>query len=123
MATRIAAIRPRAVFLDFAPESGQKNKLAHSTELAHLLARIAPDLPRVAVGRYSEPQGAVAALRAGVTDFIALNAIDEVGPRVRALLRLSGHAKSDASYRSLLVLGCRPGIGAPTLKTGDATDR
>src|SRR3546814_12648637 len=54
MATRIAAIRPRAVFLDFAPESGQKNKLAHSTELAHLLARIAPDLPRVAVGRRSE---------------------------------------------------------------------
>src|SRR3546814_10037402 len=85
MATRIAAIRHRAVFLDFAPESGQKNKLAHSTELGHLMARSAPDLPRVDVGRYSEPQGAVAALRAGVNDFIDLNAIDEVDRKSTSL--------------------------------------
>ena len=35
-----------------------------------LLARIAPGIPRVAVGLLSQPEGAIAALRAGVSDFV-----------------------------------------------------
>lgn len=116
LAARIAAIEPRAVFLDFTPNASREEKLDRSAGLARALARVAPDLPRIAVGRYSEPQGAVAALRSGVSDFLDLNAADEIGPRVRSLLRVSGQKMhGDSGYRSVLVAGVRPGVGATTL--------
>jgi pilus assembly protein CpaE len=114
LAERLAAIRPSAVFLDFVPQPGQPGTLDRAVELARLLERMAPDILCIAVGRYSAPEGAVAALRAGVTDFVDLDAEDQVGARVRSLLRLSGR-EAAPPYRSLLVLGVRPGVGASTL--------
>ena len=70
LAKRLAEIAPQVVFLDFTLSEDEPGKLFRSAELARLLARIAPGIPRVAVGLLSQPEGAIAALRAGVSDFV-----------------------------------------------------
>lgn len=117
LARRLAQINPQLVFLDFTPDSDEPGKLLHTADLARTLARVSPGLPRVAVGLLSQPEGAVAALRAGVSDFIDPGAgayeVRDVVSRVMA------HAGSPLSagngQRSVLLLGARPGVGASTL--------
>ncbi|MGE8588497.1 MAG: pilus assembly protein CpaE, partial [Alcaligenes sp.] len=70
LARRLTEIAPQVVFLDFTLSEDEPGKLFKSAELARVLARIAPTVPRVAVGLLSQPEGAIAALRAGVSDFV-----------------------------------------------------
>src|SRR5581483_609383 len=65
LSQRIAALRPSLVFVDF---SGPLNDLA--TRAVQTARAVAPHVPIVAVGKLAEPEGAVAALRAGVRDFV-----------------------------------------------------
>ncbi|SSW73108.1 hypothetical protein AGI3411_05881 [Achromobacter agilis] len=117
LARRLADIAPQVVFLDFTLSEGEPGKLFRSAELARLLARIAPSLPRVAVGLLSQPEGAIAALRAGVSDFVdptvAPQEIKEIV--LRLLDAQPGDASGDGSRRSVLLLGARPGVGTSTL--------
>lgn len=50
LARRLTEIGPQVVFLDFTLSEDEPGKLFKSAELARLLARIAPTVPRVAVG-------------------------------------------------------------------------
>lgn len=93
--------------------------------MARALAGVAPDLPRVAVGLLAQPEGAIAALRAGVTDFVDVStAPHDVPDVVQRLLRAS-HARASArhshSHCDLLLMGARAGVGTSTLAAHLAT--
>jgi pilus assembly protein CpaE len=117
LARRLADIAPQVVFLDFTLSEDEPGKLFKSAELARLLARIAPSLPRVAVGLLSQPEGAIAALRAGVSDFVDPTvAPQEIKEIVQRLMNAqAGDAPGGGSRRSVLLLSARPGVGASTL--------
>ena len=118
LAKRLAEIAPQVVFLDFTLSEDEPGKLFRSAELARLLARIAPGIPRVAVGLLSQPEGAIAALRAGVSDFVDPSvAPQEVKDVVQRLLDtpVAGGGRADGQRRSVLLLGTRPGVGTSTL--------
>lgn len=122
LSKRLVDVSPQLVFLDFTPDDAQPGKLLQSTELARVLARTAPGLPRVAVGSLSRPEGMVAALRAGVSDFVdPLAGSVEILDVVRRALSLHGSPASPAKVgggspsRIVLVLGVRAGVGASTL--------
>jgi len=127
LARRLAEINPALVFLDFTPDPHEPGKLLHSADLARTLARVSPGLPRVAVGLLSQPEGAVAALRAGVSDFIDPGAgAYEVRDVVSRVMAQAGAPLAAGGQRSVLLLGARPGVGASTLAVhlaGLAQDR
>ncbi|WP_236844473.1 pilus assembly protein CpaE [Bordetella sp. 15P40C-2] len=113
----IAQSRPRLLFLDFACDRGDTDKWTRAAELARTLAQIAPDVPRIAVGSLSRPEGAIAALRAGVADFVdPLAAPQEVRDAAECLLKTSSSAdRAGKTCRDVLLLGARPGVGVSTL--------
>lgn len=117
LARRLADIDPQVVFLDFTGGQADPGKLLLAADLARVLARVAPAVPRVAVGYLAQPDGAIAALRAGVSDFVDPSVSpDEVHGVVQRLVsnrRIGGG--SGGEHRSVLILGARPGVGASTL--------
>ncbi|MDX3907739.1 MAG: pilus assembly protein CpaE [Pigmentiphaga sp.] len=115
LSARLAELGPQMVLLDFGVDDNEPAKLLHATDLARTLARVAPALPVVAVGSMTRPQGAVAALRAGVRDFIDPDDEVEVRDVVRRVLQ--SHASSHPSNQGQLValLGVRAGLGTTTL--------
>ena len=117
LSLRLAELIPQMVFLDFGIDENQPGKMAQATELARMLARVAPALPVVAVGSMTRPAGAIAALRAGVSDFIDLENEAEVQDIVRRVLQSHGSEQVRSSGRGQLVvlLGVRAGVGASTL--------
>ncbi|MCJ9708494.1 pilus assembly protein CpaE [Bordetella hinzii] len=117
LAQRLAEINPQVVFLDFTGGQADPGKLLIAADLARVLMRVAPSLPRVAVGYLSQPDGAIAALRAGVSDFVDPSVSpDEVRAVVQRLIADRRQADGNGgSHRSVLVLGARPGVGASTL--------
>ncbi|MFY0080222.1 hypothetical protein ABTQ07_21265, partial [Acinetobacter baumannii] len=62
---RIGPANPGIVFLHCSAEHAQA-----STRLGQQLARLFPNLPLVALGEAQEPELMLAALRAGVKDFV-----------------------------------------------------
>ena len=109
LSQRIAALRPSIVFVDF---SGDLNDLA--TRAVHTARAVAPHLPIVAVGKLAEPEGAIAALRAGVRDFIDVAAALPEATRI-AREALENVARSAARHGRLTVLlGARVGVGVST---------
>lgn len=116
LARRLTELAPQVVFLDFSLSDDEPGKLFKSAELARLLARIAPTLPRVAVGYVSQPEGAIAALRAGASDFVDPSvAPQEIRDVVLRLLDRPSMGRMDGTRRSVVLLGARPGVGASTL--------
>lgn len=108
------------VLLDYASDSA-----AASTELANQLVALTPGLPLFGVGSTAagDASGVLAALRAGVLDFIDMDAGDE---EIRSLLEHALHMPAasrtqptaPASRRQgqlVLLLGVRPGVGCSTL--------
>ncbi|WP_199778167.1 pilus assembly protein CpaE [Achromobacter spanius] len=116
LARRLTELAPQVVFLDFSLSDDEPGKLFKSAELARLLARIAPTLPRVAVGYVSQPEGAIAALRAGAVDFVDPSvAPQEVRDVVLRVLDRPSGGRMDGTRRSVVLLGARPGVGTSTL--------
>jgi pilus assembly protein CpaE len=112
---RLDELAPGVVFLDFTANPANINQITQSSDLARVLARVAPDIPRVAVGYASRPAGAIAALRAGVSDFIDLEGkLEDAANIVQGLLSSHGAAVNSAQ-RSVLILGARSGVGVSTL--------
>lgn len=110
----------RTVLLDFAPDAA-----ADATELARRLLTHAPQLPLVGVGATGGGQtaGVLAALRAGVRDFLDPDTPDEeirqLLTRVQAAALQTGACAPApapaAQGRVVLLLGVRPGVGTSTL--------
>lgn len=110
------AQRPHLVLLDFlapdmTPDQGE------ASSVAQVLSEHAPALPLIAVCRYAQPQGAIAALRAGVREIVD---IDDSAGLIAAVERLLmarpvGESHGAAAQRSVLLMGARAGMGVSTL--------
>ncbi|WP_439893690.1 AAA family ATPase (plasmid) [Ralstonia sp. 25C] len=132
---QIGAVNPEVVFVRFAsspthidvPERDQKlgegtDAIAEATQLVAELARLFPGLPLVAVGAASDGRAMLAALRAGVKDFVDVEGAPAEAVRVvRRLLAERASAEPTRRGRVVAILGARPGVGATTLATNLAT--
>jgi pilus assembly protein CpaE len=109
LAQRIAGLNPAIVFIDFSGAQAAASAAAAAVRLSH------PGLPVVALGTLAEPESALAALRAGVRDFIDVSGPAEDALRItRGLLE---HICEPANRHGKLValLGARTGMGVSTL--------
>jgi pilus assembly protein CpaE len=129
LVTRIAECAPSAVFIDFTVHADQASALAHAARDAF------PAVPLVALGTLASSQSsysAVAALRAGVRDFVDVtgNAADVLA----VVKRLSDERPEPVSRHGKItvLLGARVGMGVSTLaanlavslqKRGASTDK
>jgi len=110
LAERITALDPSLLFVDF---SG--GRTASATQAIQMVRSIAPQLPVIAVGTIAEPEGALAALRAGVRDFIDMSAGAEEAARVARNV-LEHVAEPVVRHGRLIALiGARAGVGVSTL--------
>lgn len=109
------AQHPRLVLLDFlapdmTPEQGEASNVVQA------LSEHAPELPLIAVCRYAQPQGAIAALRAGVREIVDID--DSAGLLAaveRVLMVRPAGEPHGAAQRSVLLMGARAGMGVSTL--------
>lgn len=113
---RIALLSPAAVFIDFS--------LDHNAEAAQLQQRLKRDwpmLPVLAAGSSAEPAAMLAALRAGVDDFIdtAASPLEAVST-LRGLLARRADLQGGTRGCTLALLGARAGLGVSTLATSMA---
>jgi pilus assembly protein CpaE len=107
---RIAALRPSLLFVDF---SGGMTEAA--TRAVQAARSLAPHIPVVAVGKLAEPESAIAALRAGVRDFIDLAGAPQEAARItREVLENAAHMPARHG-RLTVLLGARIGVGVSTL--------
>ncbi len=108
---RITLLGPRAVFLDFSSDNATA-----AAELHQRLKRDWPALPVLATGVSAEPASMLAALRAGVDDFVDMAAppTDAVNT-LRRLLERRSSLQTGTRGCTLALLGARPGIGVTTL--------
>lgn len=110
--------RSRVLLLDFSRECAE-----HSSDIARQLAAVSPGIALLGIGSASEGRGGgvLAALRAGVTDFVDIDAADAeiLALLQRVLAQASGAATEGAATasRGQLVLACgvRAGAGGSTL--------
>jgi len=114
LSARLAELGPQMVLLDFGADDSEPGKLLHASDLARTLARVAPALPVVAVGSMMRPQGAVAALRAGVRDFIDPADEAEVRDVVRRVLQSHAGGSVPGRGQMVVLLGVRAGLGTTT---------
>lgn len=110
LAQQVAALRPSLVFVDF---SG--SLIDSATRAVQLVRALAPQVPIIAVGRLAQPEGAIAALRAGVRDFVDLAGVAHEAARI-AREALENIAQLPARHgRMTALLGARIGCGVSTL--------
>ncbi|RKP50260.1 fimbrial protein [Pararobbsia silviterrae] len=110
LAQRIGVINPSIVFLDFTGEQG-----GAATEAASTIRASFPDLPIIALGAMSDAGSALAALRAGVRDFVDTQSPMEDALRItRDVLANLGDVVVRRGKLTVL-LGARIGIGVSTL--------
>ncbi|MDO9405555.1 MAG: histidine kinase [Polaromonas sp.] len=110
---RIGTLAPVAVFIDFSADQGTAASALHQR-----LKRDWPDLPVLATGMTSEPSAVLAALRAGVDDFIDMQAPAADALRtLRALIERRTAQHDGSRGCTLAILGARVGMGTTTLAT------
>ncbi|QBC32123.1 MinD/ParA family protein [Pandoraea sp. XY-2] len=122
---RIGDLDPQVVLLDFSGEptghadDAADGGFAGAIELAHMLKRVAPKLPLVAVGSMVRADGMKAAIRAGVHDFIDMHSTHEealdVIRRVVDQTPPPSVAAPQRHGRFVVLLGARIGVGCSTL--------
>ncbi|KVT19271.1 fimbrial protein [Burkholderia sp. MSMB1078WGS] len=109
LAQRITGLNPALVFIDFTDGSAAASIAAAAIRATH------PGLPIVALGSLAKPESTLAALRAGVRDFIDVSAPPEDALRTtRGLLANVGEPASRHG-KLLALLGARAGMGVSTL--------
>ncbi|OXJ37423.1 fimbrial protein [Burkholderia sp. HI2714] len=109
LAQRITGLNPALVFIDFSGGSTAASVAAAAVRASH------PGLPIVALGSLAQPESTLAALRAGVRDFIDVSAPPEEALRTtRGLLANVGEPASRHG-KVVALLGARAGMGVSTL--------
>lgn len=110
---RIALLGPVAVFIDFSLDQSEVAGPLHQR-----LKRDWPALPVLAIGASTEPAAMLAALRAGVDDFIDMSAPStEAVSTLRTLLERRSTLQVGTRGCTLALLGARAGLGVTTLAT------
>ncbi|CAB3760610.1 fimbrial protein [Paraburkholderia humisilvae] len=109
-AQRIAVVNPPLVFVDFSGGHG-----AAASAAVQAARTASPELPVVAVGTLAEPDSALAALRAGVRDFIDLAAAPHDAHAIVRKVIDSIVAPVRRQGRLTVLLGARAGVGVSTL--------
>ena len=109
LAQRITGLNPALVFIDFSERSDLASVAAATVRAAY------PGLPIVALGSLAQPESTLAALRAGVRDFIDVSAPTE--DALRTTRGLLSHVSEPTSRHGKVValLGARAGMGVSTL--------
>lgn len=109
LAQRITGLNPALVFIDFSERSEAASVAAATVRAAY------PGLPIVALGSLAQPESTLAALRAGVRDFIDVSASAEEA--LRTTRGLLSHVSEPVSRHGKVValLGARAGMGVSTL--------
>ncbi|AXK67099.1 fimbrial protein [Burkholderia sp. IDO3] len=109
LAQRITGLNPALVFIDFSEGSAAASAAAAAVRASY------PGLPVVALGSLAQPESTLAALRAGVRDFIDVSASAE--DALRTTRGLLAHVGEPVSRHGKLVtlLGARAGMGVSTL--------
>lgn len=109
----IQASAPRSVFLDFSGDQALR-----STRLAASLRRDWPELLLIGTGHANEANTTLAALRAGVDDFLDVDGpTSEVLPVLQDLMarRQGARAAPQTKGHTVALLGARAGLGVSTL--------
>ncbi|VWC70955.1 fimbrial protein [Burkholderia lata] len=110
LSQRIAGLNPAIVFIDFSGAQAAASAAAAAVRLAH------PGLPVVALGTLLEPESALAALRAGVRDFIDVSGSADDALRItRGMLEHTGTEPANRHGKLVALLGARAGMGVSTL--------
>jgi pilus assembly protein CpaE len=110
---RIALLGPVAVFIDFSLDQSETAGPLHQR-----LKRDWPALPVLATGVSSEPAAMLAALRAGVDDFVDMSAAPtDAVSTLRTLIERRSSQQVSTRGRTLALLGARAGLGVTTLAT------
>lgn len=109
---RIATLNPSLVFVDFSGGRGAAASAATSAVRAQY-----PGLQIVAIGSLAEPESALAALRAGVRDFIDLTAPAADALRITQQVLDNLVEPVSRHGRVTALLGARVGMGVSTLAT------
>ena len=107
---RIAMLNPSLVFIDFSD-----GRAAAASVAASAVRTANPGLQIVAVGSLAEPESALAALRAGVRDFIDLSAPAEDALRITRQAIDNLVEPVSRHGRITVLLGARVGMGVSTL--------
>jgi pilus assembly protein CpaE len=109
LSQRIGVLNPALIFIDFSGDCAAASTAVAAVRSAH------PGVPVVALGSVSQPESALAALRAGVRDFVDFSApADEALRITRVLLDNVGEPASRHGKVTAL-LGARIGMGVSTL--------
>ncbi|HVW51109.1 MAG TPA: fimbrial protein [Trinickia sp.] len=107
---RMIALRPSLVFVDFCG-----GRIDAATRAVQAVRALSPQVPVIAVGKLAEPESAIAALRAGVRDFVDLEGAAQEAVSVTRQV-LENVAQMPARHGRLTVLlGARAGVGVSTL--------
>lgn len=117
LVARMAACKPQLLLLDFSGNCGGEgiDCNAAMTGLAKRLKAVLPDLQMVAVGTMDYPDGAIAALRAGVHHFVDMRANAEEARSVIRKLIAPDAAAVQESCTLVALAGARIGVGTTTL--------
>ncbi|WP_118179034.1 fimbrial protein [Paraburkholderia phosphatilytica] len=107
---RIARVNPSLVFVDF---SG--GRAAAASAAANAARAAWPELQVIAVGSLAEPESALAALRAGVRDFIDLSAPADDALRITREVLDNLVEPVSRHGRVTTLIGARVGMGVSTL--------
>ncbi len=107
---RISLLNPSAAVIDFsgpnAPRAG---------ELVQMLRGAYPELALIGLGSVAEPQAMLAALRAGVNDFIDMGGAPEEAVKIMQAALRKRQPDAAGQGKLALLLGARAGLGVTTL--------
>jgi len=114
---RISTLRPQTVLIDFLMGQTQQ-----PSALLELLRREQPQIPVIGIGLSTQPASMLAALRAGVDEFIDMAGLPtDVPYTLRAFDERQGGRKSTSrdttQATTLALVGARAGLGTTTLAT------
>ncbi|RYX91653.1 MAG: histidine kinase [Comamonadaceae bacterium] len=109
LAQRIAMLSPAMAVIDFSADVQKATELVQSLRTQH------PDLALIGLGSMSEPSAMLGALRAGVHDFIDMQAAPAEAVKVMRAASARREAGAGVQGRVAVLLGARAGLGVTTL--------
>ncbi|WP_367189544.1 fimbrial protein [Burkholderia sp. Ed8] len=109
LSQRIGVLNPALVFIDFSGDCAAASTVVAAVRVSH------PGVPVVALGSLAQPEGALAALRAGVRDFVDFSAPADEALRITRVLLDNVGEPANRHGKVTALLGARVGMGVSTL--------